>query len=1010
MRLDKERAEILKRRYTDCQDLESTILHHPRLFRSIPTWSVPPFVALCEKVVKGYKHAAPYGKRQIIKNLLAIPSRFLRKPEGLTADQVLSPADFEKFINTQLRSGVLLELDPMSEPETGIPSQKRKGKRYLQRQTRDQKFSNLSKQQRQEALNAALQDEHEARILHRAEYLAHVNCGGKASKCLGQPRISAQQLQRAKDSTYALEQLRQLHPPCDVGPSAFETPPKVGDFSSRSLSITALFRVIMKAPRQSAPGRSGWTIELLRSAWDRSKVFRDAFTLIVQDIMNNELDNELRTFFRSSTLVAIPKLDDGVRPIAMGELFLKLASSCAVAKIDGEQMSEFFGGLQYGVGAKNGAEFIIHETRRLLHENPDYVLLTIDAKNAFNSPHRCFLEQALLNTPIFAPLFNLFYLEYGAPGHLYFKEHVLQSFRGVRQGSVTGSIFFSILIQYILAPIQQRYSTSCIIRAYLDDIIVLVHKDSLVRVFNDIEQALDTVGLSVKRGKCQIYLNRTASTDRTFPNGVAVSKDGAKVLGAYVGTDLFVLSQLVACCNAFSVIFERLLRVKNLVGFPIVRRSVAFKLQFLLRAHEPRFFSGEDGIAEKFDADILETVADFAKSTKFARDSLQARLVHLSAEHGGLGIPSMVELLQVAYQSSVEWAEFRRPQFVRQRYDENGAPCSPVPLGAAPAKQKSRSAKIHLANAEALKQTDPAVKRNLEIASQPYASTWMDEMAIQKGLSNEMDLFAAYLRLRLMIYAVERQGDCSACGYHWGTPCDGFYHLIGCALRSGRSITYVHDGVKVVLGHSVRLAGGICRVEPRNTPQDRAGDDTTRPDIYADFGGAVELFDIRSITANSKSNRDTSLADLARNVCRQKRKHHEAYARERGVSAVQAVPFFIGGYFSKEGRDIVDRIIARSGGVLNRKVTHATFAVNMALWTGHLVLGVENHARPFEDPVQTANRTMERHCCEAFPGNADDAVLDAAEAREAAARRRNYGPFVRVPKDAAAADFIRQPV
>ena len=74
----------------------------------------------------------------------------------------------------------------------------------------------------------------------------------------------------------------------------------------------------------SAPAGSGWTGDLLNALVDDCDCLAGIASL-VKDIINGSLPDACRPLFLSSILVGAKKSSGGIRPIAMGEAFYKLA-------------------------------------------------------------------------------------------------------------------------------------------------------------------------------------------------------------------------------------------------------------------------------------------------------------------------------------------------------------------------------------------------------------------------------------------------------------------------------------------------------------------------------------------------------------------------------------------------------------------------------------------------------------------------------------------------------------
>ena len=71
----------------------------------------------------------------------------------------------------------------------------------------------------------------------------------------------------------------------------------------------------------------------------------------------------------------------------MGGMLRKLVSR-SLALQNWEAMEAFFSPMQFGVGARQGAETIVHAVKLATDEHPEWVIFQTDFKNAYNSVSR----------------------------------------------------------------------------------------------------------------------------------------------------------------------------------------------------------------------------------------------------------------------------------------------------------------------------------------------------------------------------------------------------------------------------------------------------------------------------------------------------------------------------------------------------------------------------------------------------------------------------------------------
>ena len=94
----------------------------------------------------------------------------------------------------------------------------------------------------------------------------------------------------------------------------------------------------------------------------------------------------------SSRLIALPKGNGDVRPIAIGETLRRLSAKAICLQLR-SSFSSYFSPQQHGVATRGGSEMLVHHVQRLLEENPEFGVLKTDISNAFSCVSRKHLLQ-----------------------------------------------------------------------------------------------------------------------------------------------------------------------------------------------------------------------------------------------------------------------------------------------------------------------------------------------------------------------------------------------------------------------------------------------------------------------------------------------------------------------------------------------------------------------------------------------------------------------------------------
>ena len=157
----------------------------------------------------------------------------------------------------------------------------------------------------------------------------------------------------------------------------------------------------------------------------------------------------------SSSLIASKKDSGGFRPIAIGEVFYRLAchyvlhlvQSSVPALLEPIQLAQ----------SPGGCERAVHFLQAALEcKDADSVILSVDFSNAFNTLRREFMLSRTFSVPQLSPLWRLAHWAYRSPTDLLLIQHgvlvdSIVSAEGLRQGDPLSSLLFcfSVLPEYM---------------------------------------------------------------------------------------------------------------------------------------------------------------------------------------------------------------------------------------------------------------------------------------------------------------------------------------------------------------------------------------------------------------------------------------------------------------------------------------------------------------------------------------------------------------------------------
>lgn len=219
-------------------------------------------------------------------------------------------------------------------------------------------------------------------------------------------------------------------------------------------------------------------------------------------MLSGKVCKEIVEFFYGATLCALSKKDGGIRPIAVGNSFRRLAAKLGCMSVK-DEIANLFNPIESGFGIKGGCEAIIHAVRTFLNfneENLANILLKIDFKNAFNSIERDdMLNQIKEHTP---KLYPFLWQCYASASHLFFGIDTIPSLIGCQQGDPCGPLVFCLAIHSIIKSVNTELNAW-----YLDDGTLGGQQEIVFENFKRIINECVRIGLEVNPSKCEIHFS-----------------------------------------------------------------------------------------------------------------------------------------------------------------------------------------------------------------------------------------------------------------------------------------------------------------------------------------------------------------------------------------------------------------------------------------------------------------------------------------------------------------------
>ncbi|MES2940453.1 MAG: reverse transcriptase domain-containing protein, partial [Pseudomonadota bacterium] len=416
-------------------------------------------------------------------------------------------------------------------------------------------------------------------------------------------------------------------------------PPVLLDDDTPALQISAetLQHVLrdLEGKTGKASGPTQLTYEHILAATKASAEALSATLAFVNLILGGELPRH--SSLLDSSLVGLRKPDGGVRPIAIGEVWVRLAGLCALhACADaGRDLAP----LQLAVGVSGGVEATVHALRASLAEDTSRALLAIDFANAYNSVDRSAVFAAVKRR---APgLLRYAQWSYGTATDL----HVvgaptgtppIKSSTGVRQGDTLGMFFFALALQGALEEARAA-APDAPTASIADDVNLTGAPDDLRQAYTTLTDAAAAIGLRVQPAKCAITGGQPHEVARLAADlGVQHRPEGVTVCGTPIGTDAYVTDALAARAADVTAMVALLMRlpVAKQSQFVLLRASMAPRMAHLLRTVRWELLEPSTRAVERA---VSDAVADIFRLPERGAERARQQMT-LPLRHGGLGL------------------------------------------------------------------------------------------------------------------------------------------------------------------------------------------------------------------------------------------------------------------------------------------------------------------------------------------------------------------------------------
>lgn len=414
-----------------------------------------------------------------------------------------------------------------------------------------------------------------------------------------------------------------------------------------------ILKTINSFPKGSGAGRDGLRPQHLKDMTklrdvEIKKNFIDAMTKFSNIALKGELNKESAQILGSAALFPLNKPDNGIRPVAAGQVLRRMISKIAASKLK-NTCKEFFFPHQLGSGIKSGANIAALSVQKVIEmykDDPAYVLFKTDFQNAFNTPDRNkIFEEVMKVCPEIAKWVKYIYeneplLFLGDGGYL-------KSLTGSQQGDPLGGLLFNLVIHNkIILRIKQELPGLILNVWFFDDGNIIGKVEDIVRVIQIIEEVGDEINLKINLSKSEIYWPTIDEQKwELIQNNIQRRRNGIEVLGTPIGNDEYIRNFTEKKIEKISGTINKLKNLNNLQMFLILLRFCTGlpKFIYILRSIKPEIIIEQ---INKFD-EMINLNLEFILNHPISKTTRME--ISLPTKDGGLGIPEASKITYPAF-------------------------------------------------------------------------------------------------------------------------------------------------------------------------------------------------------------------------------------------------------------------------------------------------------------------------------------------------------------------------
>ena len=321
-----------------------------------------------------------------------------------------------------------------------------------------------------------------------------------------------------------------------------------------TIDFDSLSTLVCKSCNGRKGGASGWTSELIRALLT-DELCASALTLLIELIANDELDAHSRRLLTTSVMHGLPKPNNDVRPLAIGEEFLRLAARYC-SDLDRASLPDVFDSIQFAF-TPGGCERAIQTLQAAIETSHDHIALHIDSANAFNAVDRNQVLDSFFHCDGLSSTWRVAQFTYGAPSPLLVRDRgtvvdFYESVNGVKQGDVLGSLGYCLAFQPALRRALDGLP-NVTARAICDDLTLVGPAADVFLAYDRYLVLARALLVSVNASKTVVQIPQADVAEESLDaivtaatvRGLPVVRGNWQSIGAQLGLDFDAMAEWV---------------------------------------------------------------------------------------------------------------------------------------------------------------------------------------------------------------------------------------------------------------------------------------------------------------------------------------------------------------------------------------------------------------------------------------------------------------------------------